>query len=47
MALAKISVLIISGKIITILNSIVIALSRVDVIVIITQYFTYSKSLIN
>lgn len=38
---------IISGKIITILDSLVIAISRVDVIVIITQYCTYSKSLIN
>lgn len=37
----------ISGKIITILDTAVITISLVNIIIIITQYFTYSKSLIN
>lgn len=37
----------ISGKMITILDTAVIAISLVHVRIIITQYFTYSKSLIN
>lgn len=36
-----------SGKIITIHDSLIIIIGHVDVIVIITQYFTYSKLLIN
>lgn len=41
------NILTISGKIITILDTAVLTFSLVEIIIIITQYITYSNSLIN